>query len=140
MLCMVCKRLLVFLGLLLRVVHVCMRLLTCCYVYLLCYTAPKFPCKLYKDYKNLSYLILSPHFLMLRWQSGTLSRTKSGHPTPSHPSNHFLKLIFFSSPIDCVGVGVGGRGGGKREREGENLWSIAKCESFFGFVYLFCFI
>ena len=33
-------------------------------------------------------------FLMLHQQSGTLSLTKSGHPTPSHPSNHHLKLIF----------------------------------------------
>ena len=41
-------------------------------------------------------------FFMLRRQSGTLSPTKSAHPTPSHPSNHHLKLIFFSSPTDCV--------------------------------------
>ena len=42
--------------------------------------------------------LVKGHFLLLRQQSGTLSLTKSGHPTPSHPSNHHLKLIFFSSP------------------------------------------
>ena len=52
------------------------------------------------------------HFLMLCRQSGTLFLTISGHPTPCHPSNHYLKLIFFSSPTDCVCLG-----GGKRERE-----------------------
>ena len=51
---------------------------------------------------------------MLRWQSGTLSLTKSGHPAPSHPSNHHLKLIFFSSPTDFA-CGGGGREG-ERER------------------------
>ena len=45
-------------------------------------------------------------FLMLRRQSGTLSLTRSGHPTPCHPSNHHLKLIFFSSPTDCACVCV----------------------------------
>ena len=56
---------------------------------------------------------------MLRRQSGTLSLTKSGHPTPSHPSNHHLKLIFFSAVllIVCVCGGVGG--GGWEESEGE---------------------
>ena len=72
------------------------------------------------------------HFLMLRWQSGTLPLTKSGHPTPSHPSNHNLKLIFFSSPTDCVCVCVcmgemgrerGEREGGERgERERDHIW------------------
>ena len=42
------------------------------------------------------------------------------YPTPSHPSNHHLKLIFFSSPTDCVrvcgGGGDGEREGGERER------------------------
>ena len=52
---------------------------------------------------------------MLRRQSGTLSLTKSGHPAPFHPSNHHLKLIFFSSPTDCACV-CGRRG---RESEGE---------------------
>ena len=46
------------------------------------------------------------HFLMLRRQFRILSLTKSGHPTPPHPSNHHLKLIFFSSPTDCVCVCV----------------------------------
>ena len=35
------------------------------------------------------------HFLMLRWQSGTLSLMKSGHPTSSHPSNNLLKITFW---------------------------------------------
>ena len=51
------------------------------------------------------------HFLVLRRQSGTLSLTKSGHPTPFHASNHHLKLIFFSSPTHRVWRG------GKKERE-----------------------
>ena len=38
--------------------------------------------------------------------SGTLSHMKSGHPTPSHPSNHVLKPIFSSSPTDRVCVCV----------------------------------
>ena len=60
--------------------------------------------------------LVKGHFLMLHRLSGTLSLTKSGHPTPSHPSNHHLKPIFFSSPTDCVwGGGEGGRG---KEREG----------------------
>ena len=64
--------------------------------------------------------LVKGHFLMLRQQSGTLSLTKSGHPTPSYPSNHHLKLIFFSSPTDCVRVGEGGRNGegGERGRGG----------------------
>ena len=47
---------------------------------------------------------------------------ESGHPTPSHPSNHHLKRIFFSSPTDCVCVCVWGgeRGEGERGREREN--------------------
>ena len=46
---------------------------------------------------------------------------KSGHPTPSDPSNHHLKLIFFSSPTDCVWGGGGERKrvGAERERERE---------------------
>ena len=56
---------------------------------------------------------------MHRWQSGTLSRMKSGHPTPSHPSNHHLKLIFFSSPTDCVCGGTEGKKVRGRERERE---------------------
>ena len=58
-------------------------------------------------------------------QSGTLSLTKPGHPTPSHPSNHHLKLIFFNSPTDCICGGGDGEGGergkgeGEREREGK---------------------
>ena len=58
---------------------------------------------------------------MLRRQSETLSLTKSGHPTPSHPSDHHLKLIFFSSPTDCVCVCVTERDrqtDREREREG----------------------
>ena len=58
--------------------------------------------------------LVKGHFLMLRRQSGTLSLTTSGHPTPPHPSNHHLKLIFFSSPTDSVCVCVGER---ERERE-----------------------
>ena len=63
---------------------------------------------------------------MLCRQSRTLSLMKSGHPTLSHPSNHHLKLIFFSSPTDCVWGGGGReegrvrdgeRGGMERERE-----------------------
>ena len=59
---------------------------------------------------------------------------KSGHPAPSHPSDHHLKLIFFSSPTDCV-WGEGGER--ERERERENQWSIAKCEIFFSPPILF---
>ena len=47
-------------------------------------------------------------------QSDTLSFTKSGHPIPSHTSNHHLKLIFFSSPTDCECV-CGGGGGRERD-------------------------
>ena len=50
------------------------------------------------------HYLVKDHFLMLRRQSGTLSLTKSSHPTPSHPSNHHLKLILISSPTDCVCV------------------------------------
>ena len=53
--------------------------------------------------------LVKGHFLMLHQQSGILSLTKSGHPTPSHSSNHHLKLIFFSSPTDCVCMGERGR-------------------------------
>ena len=55
------------------------------------------------------------HFLMLRRQSGTLSLTKSGYLTPSHPSNHHLKL--FSQQSYWLCVGGGGERGGERERE-----------------------
>ena len=54
--------------------------------------------------------LVKGYFLILHRQSGTLSLMKSGHPTPSHPSNHHLKLIFFSSPTDCVCVGGGTNG------------------------------
>ena len=46
----------------LRFVRVCVRLVAHLFVYLLCYTAPKFPCQFYKDNKiiflktTLSYL------------------------------------------------------------------------------------
>ena len=60
--------------------------------------------------------LVKGHFLMLHRLSGTLFLTKSGHPTPSHPSNHHLKPIFFSSPTDCVCVWEGRiEGGGERE-------------------------
>ena len=59
--------------------------------------------------------LVQGHFLVLHQQSGTLSLTKSGHPTPSHPSNHHLKRIFSSSPTDCVCVWEGG--GSERETE-----------------------
>ena len=60
------------------------------------------------------------------WQSGTLSLMKSGHPTPSHPSNHHLNL-FQQSYWLCVWRGgrqsywlcVFGGGEGERERERE---------------------
>ena len=55
---------------------------------------------------------------------------KSGHPTPSHPSHHQFKLIFFSSPTDCVCV-WGGRewGGGEREKlvVYPKVWSFCVC-------------
>ena len=63
--------------------------------------------------------LVKGHILMLRRQSGSLSLTKSGHPTPSHPSNHHLKLIFSAVLLIvfvCVSVGEGGR---ERERERE---------------------
>ena len=62
---------------------------------------------------------------MLHPQSGTLSLTKSGHPTPSHPSKHHLKLIFFSSSTDLVW----GWGGKERERvrEGERERELVIC-------------
>ena len=57
-------------------------------------------------------------FLMLCRQSGTLSCMKSGRPTPSHPSNHHLKL-FQQSYWSCVcWEKGGGRGWRGREREG----------------------
>ena len=84
---------------------------------------------------------------MLRRQSGTLSLTKSGHPTPSHPSNHHLKLIFFSSPTDCVCVfgwetereGEGERGGGgERERERERECGLSQSVRFFSTYFVSC--
>ena len=105
--------------------------------------------------------LVKGYFLMLHRQSGTLSLTKSDHPTPSHPSNHHLKLIFFSSPTDCVWVCVwvyvcacvcvcvcvcvcerGGRGR-EREREREReLVVYCKVWVFLVFVFfhLFCLI
>ena len=83
-------------------------------------------------------------FLMLRRQSGTLSLTKSGHPTPSHSSNHHLKLISFSSPTDCVGGGEGGEVKIVGEREGERdrerereLVVYRKVRVFFSHLYRF---
>ena len=65
--------------------------------------------------------LIKGHFLLLHRISETLSLAKSGRSTPSHPSNHHLKPIFFSGPTDCVCVCVcvcvcmcGGR---ERERE-----------------------
>ena len=77
--------------------------------------------------------LVKGHFCMLCQQSGTL--TKSGHPTPSHPSNHHLKLIFFSRPTDCVCVCVCVYGEGGREKE--NQWSITKDKIFFPPLILF---
>ena len=51
----------------------------------------------------------------------SLPLTKSGHPTPSHPSNHHLKLIFFSSPTDCVCGGGEKESGGEGERGGREM-------------------
>ena len=82
--------------------------------------------------KKMTNSELQGHFLMLCWQSGTLSLTKLGHPAPSHPSNHHLKLIFFSSPTDCVCVCVR-----ERERERE-LVVYRKVWDFFP--HLFCFM
>ena len=39
--------------------------------------------------------LVKGNFLMMHRQSGTLSLMKQGHPTPSHPSNHHLKLCLF---------------------------------------------
>ena len=61
---------------------------------------------------------------MLRRQCGTLSLMKSGHPTPSHPSNHHLKLIFFSSPTDGGGGEREREGGRERERTGGLSWNV----------------
>ena len=93
--------------------------------------------------------LVKGHFLLLRRQSGTLSLTKSGHSTPSHPSNHHLKLSFFSSPTDCVrgererekGRGEGrekGRERGRereRERERTSGQSQSVCVLFFFITY-----
>ena len=123
---------------------------------LLCYnclnlTAADYLTELLRIFKPtsqlLSYLLILPfsvfplyahnhlvkgHFLMLRRQSGTLSLTKSGHPTPSHPSDHHLKLIFFSSPTDCVCVCVR-----ERERERERTSGLSQSVRFFSPLILF---
>ena len=67
---------------------------------------------------------------MLCQQSGTLSLTKTGHPTPSHPSDYHLKLIIFSSPTECVWERER-KGEGERKRKGERestsgLWLRAR--------------
>ena len=69
--------------------------------------------------------LVKGHFLMLRRQSGTLSLTKSDHPTPSHPSNHHLKLIFFQQSYwlcVCGGEEMG-RERGEREKERDREWA-----------------
>ena len=69
--------------------------------------------------------LIEDNFLMLRRQSGTLSLTKSGYPTPIHPSDHHLKLLFFSSPTDYVCACMCGREREKergRESEREKGW------------------
>ena len=82
---------------------------------------------------------------MLRRQSGTLSLTKSGQPTPSHPSNHHLKLIFFNSPTDCICGGGDGEGGERGKGEGEGgeergkTSGLSQSVSFF-FSHLFYFM
>ena len=80
---------------------------------------------------------------MLCRQSGTLSLTKSGHPTPSHPSNHHLKLIFFGSPTDCVCLCRGetererGEGGGREgEKEGERVGELVVYREVWHFFFL----
>ena len=60
--------------------------------------------------------LVNGHFPMLHRPAGTLTLTKSDHPTLSHLLSHHLKHIFFSSPTDCVCMGEGRRG---RERDGE---------------------
>ena len=80
---------------------------------------------------------------MLRRQSETLSLTKSGHPTPSHPSDHHLKFIFFSSPTDCACVGERGREGERdrgREREGERerTSGLSQSVTFFSTYFVSC--
>ena len=99
--------------------------------------------------------LVKGHFLILCRQSGTLSLTKSGHPTPSHPSDHHFKVIF-STVLLIVWV-RGGRDGGRRERERERererdrqtdrqtereLVNYRKVSKVFCllFVYLFCFM
>ena len=93
--------------------------------------------------------LVKGHFLMLRRQSGTHSLTKSGHPNPipSHSSNHSLKLIFFSSPTDCVCQrgrrdGEWGRGRERGRERGERVRASGLLQSVRGFfvLFLFCFV
>ena len=79
----------------------------------------------YRQLCSGNWYSLMLHLLMLHQQSGTLSLMKSGHPTPSHPSNHHLKL-FFSAVLLILCMCVcgrdrkkGGWGGGERESERE---------------------
>ena len=71
--------------------------------------------------------LVKSHILMLRRQSGTLSLTKPGHPTPSHPS---LKTdLFLQSYWLCVCWGGGG--GGKSERgERERTCGLSQSVNF----------
>ena len=71
---------------------------------------------------------------VLRRQSGTLSLTKWGHSTPSHPSNYHLKLIFFSSPTDCVC----GEGRGRAEGERGELVVYHKVWDIFSTYFVSC--
>ena len=82
-----------------------------------------------QSWTTLVWCLVKGHFHMLRWQSGTLSLTKSGHPTRSHPSDHHLLLIFFSSPADCVCWG-----GGERERECGLVVYLKVWELFFSII------